>query len=104
MDQFRGGSARGSTGGDEAGLVGDDDELGAISGIEFHHGAVDVGLGGGWADDEPLGDVVVGEPKYNKGQDLALTRGEICERVGCAARGDVGLGEDAGDQGSGRCG
>jgi hypothetical protein len=34
-------------GGYQAGFVGEDDELGAVAGVEFHHGAADVGLGRG---------------------------------------------------------
>jgi hypothetical protein len=33
----------GRAGADEAGLVGDDDELGAVAGVQFHHGPLDVG-------------------------------------------------------------
>ena len=42
--------------GDEAGLVGEDDELGAVAGAELDHGPADVGLGGGGA--EETGDFV----------------------------------------------
>src|SRR5690606_10012190 len=43
-------------------LVGEHDELGAVAGPQLGHGPADVGLGGHGADDEPLGDLVVGQP------------------------------------------
>src|SRR5690606_2443296 len=36
----------------QAGLVGQDDQLGAVAGAQFHHGPADVGLGGERTDDE----------------------------------------------------
>jgi hypothetical protein len=47
--------------GDQAGLVSEDDELGAVAGVEFGHGAADVGACGGGADEQPLGDLVVAQ-------------------------------------------
>ena len=85
-----------AAGGDEAGFVGDDDELGSVSGVEFHHGPVDVGLGGGWADDQAFSDVVVGQAGGDEGEDLSLAGGEIGERGRCAGQRDAGLGEDPG--------
>src|ERR1022692_3999892 len=93
-----------AAGGDEAGFVGDDGELGSVSGVEFHHGPVDVCLGGGWADGQAFSDVVVGQAGGDEGEDLPLAGGEIGERGGGAGRCDVGLGEDPGDQGPGRGG
>jgi hypothetical protein len=51
---------RGSCSPHQAGLVGDDDELGAVTGTEFHHGPVDMGLGGQRGNDELVGDLTVG--------------------------------------------
>jgi hypothetical protein len=51
---------RGSCSPHQAGLVGDDDELGAVTGTEFHHGPVDMGLGGQRGNDELVGDLAVG--------------------------------------------
>jgi hypothetical protein len=47
-------------GGNEAGLVGDHDQLCSVAGVQFDHGSVDVGFGGGRADDQPAGDFAVG--------------------------------------------
>jgi hypothetical protein len=77
---------------DESGLVGDDDELRAIVRVEFGHRPGDVCLTGGWADDEVLGDLVVGQPGGNQREDLTLPVGEGRE----AARrrgGEVWLGQ-----------
>jgi hypothetical protein len=38
----------GDGGGDEAGFVGEDDELGAVAGLEFGHGPTDVGFAVAW--------------------------------------------------------
>src|SRR5690348_15134226 len=56
-----------AAGGDEAGFVGDDDELGPVSGVEFHHGPVYMCLGGGWTDDQAFSDVVVGQARGDQG-------------------------------------
>lgn len=45
---------------DESALVGDDDELGAVAGVEFEHGAADVGLYGQGAEEQLVGDLVIG--------------------------------------------
>src|SRR5215204_5323403 len=44
---------------DQAALVGDDDELGAVARGELEQDAADVCLGGRAADDEPFGDLLV---------------------------------------------
>jgi hypothetical protein len=65
---------------DEAGLVGDDDELGAVTGIQFGHGALDVGAYGQRADDEFPGDLVVGLALGGQGHHLTFAgreEGEI---------------------------
>ena len=46
---------------DQAGVVGGDDELGAVARIEFHEQAADVGLGGGEADVQLGCDLGVGQ-------------------------------------------
>ena len=49
----------GRRGADQAGLVGDDDELGAVAGVQFRHGALDVGAHGQRAEEEPFRDLAV---------------------------------------------
>ena len=44
---------------DEAGLVGEDDGLGAVVEVELGEDACDVGFDGGFADDEFAGDLGV---------------------------------------------
>src|SRR4051812_41498638 len=46
----------------EAGLVGEHDQLRAASRVQLDHRPADMRLRGGLADDEPLGDLAVGEP------------------------------------------
>src|SRR5258708_6807231 len=60
---------------EQAGLVGGDDELGAVARIEFHEQAADVGLGGGEADVQLGRDLGVGQAEPDQGQDFALPFG-----------------------------
>ena len=60
---------------DQAGVVGGDDELGAVACIEFHEQAADVGLGGGEADVQLGCDLGVGQAEPDHGQDFALSFG-----------------------------
>jgi hypothetical protein len=45
---------------DEAGLVGDNDELSAVAGVQLHHGALDMSAHGQRAEEELSGDLLVG--------------------------------------------
>lgn len=67
----------------ESGLVGGDDELGAVVGVEFGHGSVDVGLHGVRADDEVVGDVVVGQSGGDEGEDFPFAVGQSGDASGC---------------------
>ena len=62
---------------DEAGLVGERDELGAVVAVELGEDASDVGLGGERADDELAGDVGVAEAGGYQPEDLAFALGEL---------------------------
>src|SRR5580692_1759917 len=93
-----------AAGREEAGFVGNDDELGSVSGVELHHGPVDMCLGGGRADDQAFSDVVVGQAGGDQGEDLSLAGRETGESGGCTGQCDAGLGEDPGDQCPGRGG
>jgi hypothetical protein len=61
---------RPSAGADEAGFVGDDDELCAVTCVELRQQAADVGLRGGMADVEAFGDLGVGQAAGDEGQHL----------------------------------
>ena len=76
---FAGGWSRKPARPDEAGLVGEHDELGAVSCTQLRDRPADVGADGGWAEVELLGDLVVGEPIGDLGHDLAFTVGEDVE-------------------------
>jgi hypothetical protein len=67
----------GAGGFDEAVLVGQGDQLCAVAGAEFGHGAADVGLGGGVADGEGGGDVGVAQAVRDESDDLPFSRGEL---------------------------
>ena len=56
------------SGGDEAVFVCGDDELRAVAGAEFGEDAVDVGFHRQWAEEQPGGDLVVGQPGADQGQ------------------------------------
>ena len=62
--------------------VGEHDQLGAVAGGELHHCAAHVGLGGGRAHDEPLGDLLVRQPTGHESHHLALALGELLEGAG----------------------
>ena len=62
-----------------AGLVGDDDELDAVAGVELGQQAAHVGAGGGGADHQAGGDLVVGQPAADEREHLPLARGEDVE-------------------------
>jgi hypothetical protein len=64
-------------GGDEAGLVGDHDQLRSVADVQFRHRPVDVRLGGGRADHQPVGDFVVGQAKSDQGEDFPLACGQF---------------------------
>src|ERR1700722_16584685 len=85
-------------GADDAGFVGDDDELGPGAGAELEHGPVDVGLGGEGGDEEPCRDVVVGQASGGESHGLAFARGEGVQPTGRVVGRRGGLGEVAGDE------
>ena len=62
---------------DQAGLVGEDDELASGLRAEFGHGAGGVGLGGGDAHVELVGDVFVGQPRGDEGHHFSLSSGQV---------------------------
>src|SRR4029450_9222895 len=64
-------------GADQAGLVGEHDQLGPVAGAELAHGPADVGLGRCRADDQLGGDLVVGQAGRDQAHDLALAVGEL---------------------------
>lgn len=90
---------------DEAGLVGDDDELGAVAGVEFGHGVVNVRAYGQGAEVQPRGDVRVGESVGGQGHDFAFAVGEVGQvLLGCGVGAGLGGGEEAGDEVAGGLG
>ncbi len=62
--------------GDQAGLVGDDDQLDPVPGAELGQQPGHVRLGGGGADDQAAGDLAVGQAAADEGQHLALPVGD----------------------------
>jgi hypothetical protein len=85
----------------QAGLVSEDDELGAVAGAQFGHGVVGVRLDGQRAEREVLGDLGVGHACRYQGYDLALAVGQRVEQAGRCSRAGVVQREEAGDQPSG---
>src|SRR5512132_2411357 len=69
---------------DQAGLVGEDDQLGPVACPELDHGPADVGLGRGRADDQLGRDLVVGQAGRDQAHDLALAVGELAQLGGRA--------------------
>src|ERR1700724_4002112 len=59
----------------EAGVVGGDDQLGAVARTELREQAADVGLGRGQADMQVGCDLGVGQPESYQGEDLAFPLG-----------------------------
>ena len=55
---------------DKAGVVGGDDELGAVARTELREQAADVGLRGGQADMQAGCDLGVGQAEPDQGQDF----------------------------------
>jgi hypothetical protein len=62
--------------GNQAGLVGEHNELRPVAGTELDHRAADVGLGGGGAEHHGGGDLVVGQAVRDKGHHLSFPVGE----------------------------
>ncbi|MCO5614894.1 hypothetical protein L7F22_069179 [Adiantum nelumboides] len=84
----------------EARLVGQHDQLRAVPGAELGHRAADVGLRRRRAHVQAGGDLVVGQPGRDLGEDLPLAVGELAEpdrAVGAAP----GARRELGDQGAG---
>jgi hypothetical protein len=95
--------------GHQAGFVGEDDELGAVAGVEFGHGSVDVGFRGQWGDHHAGGDLVVGQALGDEGDGLAFAVGQVFQScAGVEWLGDVPVDQLAGDrrceQGVAACG
>lgn len=57
-------------------MVGEDDELCAIAGAEFDHRAAHVGFGCRRADNQPLGDLIVGKATGHQRHHLTLALGQ----------------------------
>ena len=62
---------------DEVGLVRDDDQAGAVAGLEFGHDAADVGTDRFRADNEFSGDFIVAEPAGDVGEHFTFPFGEV---------------------------
>jgi hypothetical protein len=75
-----------SPGLDQAGLVGQDDGLGAVVQAELGENPRDVGLDGGITEERLASDVGVGHAAGEQAHDLQLAGGEIGQGVGLAAR------------------
>jgi hypothetical protein len=71
---------------DEAGFVGKDDGLGAVVEVEFGVDSGGMGLDGGVADVEVVGDVGVREAAGDEVEDFEFAWGEVGERGGGFAR------------------
>src|ERR1035437_731758 len=67
-------------GADQAGVVGGDDELGAVARTQLHEQSADVGLGGGQADLQLGHDLGVGQAEPDQGQEFALPVGYLIQR------------------------
>ena len=64
---------------DHAGVVGGDDELGAVARTQLHEQPADVGLGGGQADLQVGCGLGVGQAEPDQGQDFALSFGYLIQ-------------------------
>jgi hypothetical protein len=93
-------ASAGLAGCDEASLVSEGDERGAVVAVELAQDVVDVGLCGQRADDEAAGDLGVAESACDVGQYLAFALGEVGEgdgRVTGRTTGGEPRNEPAGD-------
>ena len=61
---------------DQAGLVGGDDQLGAVACLQLGEQVADVGAGGGVGYVQAAGDFGVGKPAADEGQHLAFAAGD----------------------------
>jgi hypothetical protein len=68
---------------------------------ELGHSPVDVGLDGLRADEQALGDVVVGQSLRDQGENLAFPVGQRGEPGGCQQVAVVGAGQEPGDEAPG---
>jgi peptidoglycan/LPS O-acetylase OafA/YrhL len=91
-------SGRRSAGTDQPGLVREDHELGPVADPELRHRPVHVGLGGERRQEEPFGDVVVGQAVGHQGQHLPFPVGEPVERQRVRQRPRFRLAEEPADQ------
>lgn len=57
-------------------LVGADDCLGAVAGVDLGEEVVDVALDGAFGDDESLGDLAVGKTGGDEGEHFGFSGGE----------------------------
>lgn len=71
---------------DEPAFVRQHDCLGAIAQIELRQHLSDMGLDGLLGDEQPLGDLDVGQSAGDQFEDLALTRGQGVQRFAPCAR------------------
>ena len=82
-DRFAG---LGPAGADQVGLVGEDDQLGAVPRAELGHRPGGVGLDGGQADVVLPGDLRVGQPRRDQADRLAFPGGQLVQpRTGRAS-------------------
>ena len=89
----------GPAGADEAGFVGEHDEPSTVAGVEFGEYPADVGAGGGGAEVEPVGNLLVGETLGDEGEHLAFAIGEPVQFVGGSRL--LGAAGELGDQAAG---
>ena len=77
---------RGRPRADDAGLVGEHDELRAVAQVELEQQVRDVRLHRRLGEDQAVGDLAVGQALGDERQDLALALGELCPGAGRARR------------------
>lgn len=61
---------------DESGFVGGDDGLYPVAAAQLHQDVADVGLDGGFAEEELAGDLAVGQAAGDLGENLGLSGGQ----------------------------
>jgi hypothetical protein len=78
-------------GDDEAALIGDDHQLGPVPGVELGEDPRHVRLAGQRADEQPGGDLGVGQAASDQREDLQLPRGERVRERELGRRGLIGV-------------